>query len=138
MDQGVVYTCSVLCVEPVISGPCGSFSITKSFTCTSTCVVYVIVCTKCDIMYVGETSRSLRDRKNDHFSDIKCKRTDKNEVAEHFCSTPHNVYEDFTIRAVHAVLTTHERRLFESKLIRKLGTLRPLGMNREATSAHRS
>ena len=131
-------TCSVLCAEPVISGPCGSFSITKSFTCTSTCVVYVIVCTKCDILYVGETSRSLRDRKNDHFSDIKCKRTDKNEVAEHFCSAPHNVYEDFTIRAVHTVLTTHERRLFESKLIRKLGTLRPLGMNREATSAHRS
>ena len=86
--SGRCLTCSVLCAEPVITGPCGSFSITKSFSCTSTCVVYVIVCTKCDVLYVGETGRSLRERKNDHFSDIRCKKVDKNEVAEHFCSSP--------------------------------------------------
>ena len=100
--------------------------------------MYVIVCTKCDVLYVGETGRSLRERKNDHFSDIRLKKTAKNEVAEHFCSSPHDLYNDFTIRAVHSVLTTHERRLFETKLIRQLGTLIPLGLNKEASSAHRN
>ena len=130
--------CRVLCSEPVISGLCGSFTIRRSFSCTDACVVYVIVCTKCDILYVGETGRTLRDRKNDHFSDIRCGKTDRSEVAEHFCSSPHNVEEDFTIRAVHTVLTEHERRLYETKLIKRLGTLRPLGMNKEKSSAHRS
>ena len=132
------HCCRVLCAEPVITGPCGSFNIQRSFTCISTCVVYVITCTKCNILYVGETSLTLRKRKNNHFSDIRCKRTDKNEVAEHFCSSPHDLQSDFVIRAVHTVLTTQDRRLFETKLIRRLGTLRPLGMNKEASSAHRS
>ena len=87
---------------------------------------------------VGETSMTLRNRKNGHFSDIRCKRVKKSEVAEHFCSSPHDLNTDFSIRAVHTVLKTHERRLFETSLIRKLGTLRPLGMNREATSAYRN
>ena len=79
-----------------------------------------------------------KSAKNDHFSDIRCGKTDKSEVAEHFCSSPHNVEEDFTIRAVHTVLTEHERRLYETKLIKRLGTLRPLGMNKEKSSAHSS
>ena len=66
-------TCPVLCAEPSITGPCGSFEIKRSFTCTDRCVIYVIVCTKCNVLYVGETSRSLRERKNDHSSDIRCK-----------------------------------------------------------------
>ena len=130
-------TCPVLCAEPVISGPCGDFDIKHSFSCTSSCVIYVISCTKCDVLYVGETGRTLRERKNGHFSDIRCNRIEKNEVAEHFCSSPHNLQTDFAIRAVYAVPDTHERRLFEAKLIRKLGTLKPLGMNREVSSAHR-
>ena len=130
--------CKVLCSEPVVSGPCGSFTIQRSFSCTSACVVYVIMCTKCDVIYVGETGRTLRDRKNDHFSDIRRRKTDKSEVAEHFCSSPHDLEADFNIRAVHTVLAEHERRLFETKLIKKLGALRPLGMNKEASSAHRS
>ena len=131
-------TCQVLCGEPVVTGPCGSFEIKRSFTCASSCVVYVITCLKCDVLYVGETCRSLRDRKNDHFSDIRCKRTKNKPVAEHFCSSPHDLNVDFSIRAVHTVLKTHERRLFETGLIRKLGTLKPLGMNREKTSAYRN
>ena len=96
-------TCPVLCAEPVISGPCGDFDIKHSFSCTSSCVIYVISCTKCDVLYVGETGRTLRERKNGHFSDIRCNRIEKNEVAEHFCSSPHNLQTDFAIRAVFAV-----------------------------------
>ena len=77
-------TCQVLCGEPVITGPCGSFEIKRSFTCVSSCVIYVVTCLKCDVLYVGETSMTLRNRKNGHFSDIRCKRVKKSEVAEHF------------------------------------------------------
>ena len=108
-----------------------------SFSCTNRNVIYVIHCSKCDMLYIGETGRTLRDRKNGHMSDIRLGKTEKNEVAEHFCSSPHNIQDDFSIRAILTMEDQHQRRLFEAKLVRKLGTLRPMGMNREESTAHR-
>ena len=89
------------------------------------------------MIYIGETMRTLRDRKNGHYSDINCRRTDKNEVAEHFCSGTCSYDEHFSIRAVLEVIDEHERLIKEARLIRKLGSLRPLGMNREPSSTHK-
>ena len=86
---------------------------------------------------MGETGDTLRNRKNGHISDINCKKVDKNEVAEHFCSSPHSIEEDFSIKAIMRVRDQHERRIIEAKLIKKLGTLTPLGMNKEASTFHR-
>ena len=130
-------TCHVICGEPLVVGPTGSFEIRHSFNCKSSNVIYVIHCTRCDRSYVGETSRPLHRRKNDHWSDIKCKRTEKNEVAEHFCSGQHNLVDDFSIRAVLRVDDTHERTIMEAKLIKRLGTLQPLGLNKEVSTFHR-
>ena len=130
-------TCDLLCPQTVVIGPCGSFDISGSFSCYDTCVIYVITCTKCNVLYVGETGDTLRNRKNGHISDINCKKVDKNEVAEHFCSSPHRIEEDFSIKAIMRVHNQHERRIIEAKLIKKLGTLTPLGMNKEASTFHR-
>ena len=130
-------TCDLLSAEPLVVGPCGSFEITSSFSCNSRNVLYVIHCSKCDMLYIGETGMTLRNRKNGHMSDIRLRKIEKNEVAEHFCSSPHNIQDDFSIRAILTIEDQHQRRLFEAKLVRKLGTLRPMGMNREESTAHR-
>ena len=130
-------TCDCLSSEPLVSGPNGSFMVRKSFTCTDRGVIYAIQCLKCNVLYIGETGRTLRDRKNNHFSDIRCKKTDKSDVAAHFCSSEHSLVDDFSIRAIHSIHDTHERTLFESKLIKRLGTLYPNGMNREDNTSHR-
>ena len=130
-------TCDVLCGDPLVVGPCGEFQIKSSFTCTDINVIYVITCTKCNLLYIGETGMTLRKRKNKHVSDIRCKNTKDNEVAEHFCSSPHSIQDDFSIRAILTVVDQHERRIVEAKLVRALGTLRPLGMNKEASTYHR-
>ena len=88
-------------------------------------------------MYIGETGMTLRKRKNKHISDINRHKVRENEVAEHFCSTPHNLMDDFSIRAILRVESQHERRIVEAKLIRALGVLVPLGLNKEASTYHR-
>ena len=50
---------------------------------------------------------------------------------------PHSIEEDFSIKAIMRVRDQHERRIIEAKLIKKLGTLTPLGMNKEASTFHR-
>ena len=100
-------------------------------------MIYAINCLKCDLLYIGETGLTMRKRKNKHISDINCKRTENNEVAQHFCSSPHSVQDDFSIRAILRVHDQHERRIIEAKLIRSLGTLIPLGLNKEKSTYHR-
>ena len=130
-------TCDVLCGDSIVVGPCGEFNIKSSFTCSDTNVIYAINCLKCDLLYIGETGLTMRKRKNKHISDINCKRTENNEVAQHFCSSPHSVQDDFSIRAILRVHDQHERRIIEAKLIRSLGTLIPLGLNKEKSTYHR-
>ncbi|KAJ8046238.1 hypothetical protein HOLleu_04853 [Holothuria leucospilota] len=47
------------------------FNIHQHFTCTSANVVYVLVCKRCYILYVGETKRRLADRVTEHLKSIK-------------------------------------------------------------------
>ncbi|KAJ8048326.1 hypothetical protein HOLleu_00592 [Holothuria leucospilota] len=57
-------------VKPVVVGPTNNrFNI--HFTCASANVVYVLVCKRCNILYVGETKRRLADRVTEHLRSIK-------------------------------------------------------------------
>ncbi|KAJ8049400.1 hypothetical protein HOLleu_02139 [Holothuria leucospilota] len=47
------------------------FNIHQDFTCTSANVVYVLVCKRCNILYVGETKRRLADQVTEHLRSIK-------------------------------------------------------------------
>ena len=50
-------------------------TITDEMSCNSINTIYLITCTKCKFQYVGETGRTLRERFNNHRSDIKlCKK----------------------------------------------------------------
>jgi hypothetical protein len=64
-------------------------TITQSLSCNTTNIIYLITCKKCNIQYVGETSRSLAQRLTDHRSNIKNKKL--TPIADHFNSREHSV-----------------------------------------------
>ena len=57
-------------------------------------------------------------------------------IATHFNSLNHDI-NDFSVRVITSIVECQKRKLTEAKLIRKLGTLHPLGLNREEDSSHR-
>ncbi|WP_419620888.1 GIY-YIG nuclease family protein, partial [Thiolapillus sp.] len=63
-------------------------NITKQFNCQTYNIVYVIHCTKCAKLYIGETGRTLDTRFKEHLADIKHHR-DK-PVANHFNQAGHS------------------------------------------------
>ena len=60
-------------------------------TCRTSNVIYGIHCTKCNyIVYVGETETMLKDRIQNHLSDVRGKNTGK-LVSIHFNSYGHSI-----------------------------------------------
>ena len=64
-------------------------SLGSKLDCQSKHIIYVIECENCKIRYVGETSQKLKDRMNQHRSDINCKQD--TVIADHFSLTCPNV-----------------------------------------------
>ena len=75
-------TCPFICTATKIQGPKSQMNITKQLNCLTYNIVYVIHCTKCVKLYIGETGRKLDTRFKEHLADIKHYR-DK-PVANHF------------------------------------------------------
>ena len=106
------------------------FHINHHLTCASTNIIYVITCTKCNLQYVGETTRTLRERLTDHKSNIKTNKL--TPVSVHFCQPLHSI-SDLKIVAIekipdqsNSLLTRLDR---ETYWIRKLATSHPRGLN---------
>ncbi|CAJ0950957.1 unnamed protein product [Ranitomeya imitator] len=105
------------------------------FTCNSSYVVYVLKC-PCGLLYVGETSQSIRDRVSKHKSTIRCNNL-LLPVPHHFAAAGHNISQlKFLIlepvppprRGGNRILTLKKR---EAYWIHTLDTLTPKGLNRE-------
>ncbi len=117
-----------------IIGPDFDYPIIGKLTCNSTNLIYIIECTKCNEYYVGETSKTLRQRLTAHLSDI---RNELNKpVAEHFNDLYHSVHLDMVIYPIQQVLeqgspeiNTVKRRKIEQKWIETLETMEPYGLN---------
>jgi len=84
----------------VHSFDCGKFSssnrktdylIKDDMCCNSNNIIYLITCSKCNAQYVGETSRSLRDRLNQHRSAIRNKLN--TPIGLHFNSPEHSLLD---------------------------------------------
>ena len=89
----------------------------EHFTCASTSVVYLISCghPKCNAVYVGETSCTLRERMNGHRFAVKNK-TDT-PVAQHFSTSQHSLKISVLQAAPTAVV---QRRLLEKLWIERI------------------
>ena len=116
-----------------VFGPKGSMAVSGRFTCTSTNVVYCILCLKCGFLYIGSTVRRLGDRFVEH---LRCTRQNYRyfPVPAHFNTNNHNV-SHMSVSGICQVSGKEDRlRLKEEEIIFRLGTLEPLGMNKPFTS----
>ena len=59
-------TCKFIDSSTVISAPKSTYNIQHNFTCTSTHLIYCISCSRCGMLYIGETGRQLRTRFGEH------------------------------------------------------------------------
>jgi hypothetical protein len=59
--------------------------LTHNLDCASANVIYAITCKNCQEVYIGETARPLRDRMNNHRSDIRNKANTTLAIHMHHC-----------------------------------------------------
>ncbi|OCT62596.1 hypothetical protein XELAEV_18043680mg [Xenopus laevis] len=101
------------------------------YTCATTFAIYRIKC-PCGLMYVRQTSRTVRERIREHKSAIRTKKVEQT-VASHFVEKGHGVqqlkYQAPTMRR--GGDRTKGLLKKEAMWIIKLETLTPQGLNRE-------
>ena len=123
-------TCPYITNTVSISGPKNSTQITDHFDCTSRNVIYCIRCTACNQLYIGETGRRLGDRFREHLLDVKNNSQDVSKpVARHF-NQPGHSHNNMKILGLSLHQgNTESRKCTEQRLIFKIGTLSPAGIN---------
>eukprot|EP00061_Rhincodon_typus_P005798 g25750.t1 len=85
------YTCPYTYARTSIPGPkIQTFHIRQMFTCTSANVVYCIRCSRCGLLYIGETKRRLGDRFVERLRSVHDERQHF-PVANHFNSPSHSL-----------------------------------------------
>lgn len=109
------------------------YLISQNITCRSTHVVYAISCKDCGVIYIGQTSRSLRTRILNHLGNIR-KRAD-HPLAKHFHTAGHD-REFFTFQGLYKITPTADvemntKRLLkiENQFMTRFETVAPLGVN---------
>eukprot|EP00061_Rhincodon_typus_P012919 g38973.t1 len=115
-----------------ISGPKQMFHIRQVFSCTSTNLVYCIRCSRCGLLYTGETKCRLGYRFVEHLHSV-CDKRQHLLVANHFNFSSHSLGD----RSILGLLQCHNdttHKLEEQHLIFRLGSLQPGGLNIEFTS----
>ena len=101
-------------------------------------LIYMIQCNRCNLQYIGETKRRLKDRFNEHRRTIdnpnnKSKPT---TAAEHFLSSPNHTANDMLLIPTEKIFSNRDsiRKAREAFLIQKGKTIDPAGLNiREET-----
>lgn len=133
VDQCRLSRCK--CCEHILTGSVysdstgtKSFIVKQNFDCSSTDVIYLIKCEFCKVLYVGQTARKLKDRLNNHRSDI---RLNKNTaVAKHFNEPGHSLahLKIMPIASI-AHLPIDSRLKIEKSYMNTLNTRYPKGLN---------
>ena len=126
-SQNNCKSCPFLDTATIVKGPKTSFAIRRSFSCTSSNIVYVIRCTLCNLLYIGETKRSLVTRVKEHLGYI----TNKTEqpTGLHFNLPGHSI-NHFRVQGLWLVNGDNtDRKIIESMLINRLGTKTLFGIH---------
>ena len=98
-----------------------------SHTCISSNLIYTITSTRCEKNYIGETKRRLADRFTEHLRSIKINSPGL-PVAVHFNSSEHSIF-NVNVSVVTSCVNDTYRKTEEERIIHKLATLEPRGMN---------
>lgn len=98
--------------------------------CSTKNCIYAITCKQCDLLYIGQTIRSINERFIAHKSDIKL--NSKNiETVEHFNRANHSIDDlQITILDHKSDWNTQDRLFQEDFFISRLKSQEPTGLNR--------
>ena len=108
--------------------PQGIFRMTDSFTCASRNLIDAIVCKRCDLVYIGETGRTLSTRFCEHLNDAAVGAP--KPVPQHLCSPGHQGTSDMEVLGLRLWRGDARSRFnFEQRLIFEMGNLSPEGIN---------
>lgn len=120
--------CSIITIGSCFSSSSTklTYSISENMSCESHNTIYLVTCTKCNIQYVGETGRTLRERFNNHRSDIYLNKN--TAIAKHFNEILHE-YKHLSVLPLETIQDTTARRDKESYWIKILQTRYPSGLN---------
>ena len=122
--------CPFLDRTPLLKGHQSDFVVKKMFSCQMTNLVYVLRCQRCNVLYIGETGRTLETRFSEHLADLRHGRQNS-PVTKHF-SLPGHTQEDLRVQILWLVTgDIVDRKHMESWFISKLGTKAPDGLNQK-------
>ena len=115
------------------------FHINTHFSCSSACLIYCISCNACGMLYIGETSRQLNARFGEHLHNVEKKvhlqdahKDDPDStVSLHFNSIGHTINDMKITGLSFASSDSIKRKTLEKRIIFKLGTLVPVGLNKQ-------
>ena len=114
------------------------FLVKSNLTCETKSLIYMIQCNRCNLQYVGETKRRLKDRFNEHRRTINNPNSifKPTTVAEHFLSALSHTATDMQLIPIEKNFSKRDsvRKAREAFLILKGRTIDPHGLNiREET-----
>eukprot|EP00061_Rhincodon_typus_P009066 g32249.t1 len=97
------------------------------FTCTSANVIYCVRCSRCGLLYIGETKWRLGDHFVEHLRLVRDKRLHL-PVSNYFNSPSHSL-DGMSILGLLQCHNVATQKLEDQHLIFSLGTLQPNGLN---------
>ena len=94
----------------------------------------MIQCNRCNLQYIGETKRRLKDRFNEHRRTIDNPINNKSKpttAAEHFLSSPNHTANDTQLIPIEKIVFNRDsiRKAREAFLIQNGRTIDPNGVN---------
>ena len=84
-------TCTHINQSTTITNQNRSFNIRSHFTCSSSCVIYCIICTKSQSFYIGETSRQINNRFGEHKRNVRNRSISKKTMKTILTATYPNI-----------------------------------------------
>ena len=83
--------------------------IKSNLTCEIKNLIYTIQCNRCNLQYIGETKRHLKDRFNEHRRTIDNPNKSKpNSAAEHFLSSPNHTANDMLLIPIEKIFSNRD------------------------------
>ena len=100
----------------------------SDFSCTTVGVIYLVTCNKCNIQYIGQTTRKFNTRMKEHITAIK--KCEDTVIGTHFNSVGHSL-ANFSVQIIEKVCPNETHILLERERfwILKFNTILPLGLN---------
>ena len=138
-NHHLCHTCNHINSATTVTNGNRSFTIKSKFTCSSSSIIYCISCNKCNILYIGETSRQLNNRFGEHMRNVKHKIHLKEEhendpdsnISKHFNLPNHSIEDMSILGLLFAPTDSTKRKTLEKRIIFRLATLHPAGLNKQ-------